>query len=92
MTGIRETPGFGVEAQWADRVVTLGRPQGGEKGVALATELAVDGKPVASIRFADQLRPDARAVTAALRTEGIDAMILSGDRADAVAPVARELG
>ena len=92
VTGIRETPGFGVEAQWADRVVTLGRPQGGEKGDALATELSVDGKPVASIRFADQLRPDARAVIAALRTEGIDAMILSGDRADAVAPVARELG
>ncbi|WP_256838064.1 copper-translocating P-type ATPase [Sphingopyxis sp. KK2] len=92
VTRLRETPGFGVEAMWADHVVTLGRPQGVATGNALATELAVDGRPVATIRFADQLRPDARAAVAALRREGIDAMILSGDRAEAVAPVARELG
>ncbi|HWT41720.1 MAG TPA: HAD-IC family P-type ATPase, partial [Sphingopyxis sp.] len=47
---------------------------------------------VATIRFADRLRPDAGETIHALRGEGIDAMMLSGDRADAVAPVARELG
>ncbi|HZG33543.1 MAG TPA: HAD-IC family P-type ATPase, partial [Sphingopyxis sp.] len=89
---IRETPGFGVEARWRGRTVTLGRPQRGELGDALATELAIDGTPVATIRFADRLRPDARATIDALRDAGIAPMILSGDRAEAVAPVARELG
>ncbi|MBN8843713.1 MAG: cadmium-translocating P-type ATPase [Sphingomonadales bacterium] len=92
VTGLRETPGFGIEARWADSIVTLGRPIATGLGDALATELAVDGRPVATIGFADQLRPDARQAIEALRSEGIDAMILSGDRAEAVAPVARELG
>jgi P-type Cu2+ transporter len=89
---IRETPGFGIEADWHDHKVTLGRPQSPAAGTALATELAIDGDPLATIRFADQLRPDARAAIGALAAEGIDAAILSGDRAEAVAPVARELG
>ena len=92
VTSLRETPGFGVEARWAGSIVTLGRPQGGDVGDALATELAVDGKSVAVVRFADRLRPDAHAAIDALRGEGLDAMILSGDRAEAVAPVARALG
>ena len=90
--GLRETPGFGIEARWAGNSVTLGRPQRPEAGDALTTELAVAGRPVATIRFADRLRPDAAATIEALRGEKIDAMILSGDRAEAVAPVARELG
>lgn len=89
---IQETPGFGVATTWHGHRVTLGRPQGRVVGDALATELAVDGDPLASIRFADRLRPDAREAIAALDREGIAATILSGDRAEAVAPVARELG
>ncbi len=89
---IRETPGFGVEGRWADRTVTLGRPFGTELGETLATQLAIDGRAVATIRFADRLRPDAAEAIEALRSEGIGAMILSGDRAEAVAPVARRLG
>ena len=88
---IRETPGFGVEARWGDHMVTLGRPRQAIEGEALATELAVDGRAIATIRFADQLRPDARAAIEALRREGIATTMLSGDRAEAVAPVAREL-
>ena len=49
------------------------------------------GALAAIIRFADRLRPDARAAMDALRADGIDVSILSGDRAAAVAPVAREL-
>ena len=89
---LRETPGFGVEALWGDQVVTLGRPQRAIWGDALATELVVDGRTVATIRFADQLRPDALAAIDALRREGISATMLTGDRAEAAAPVARELG
>ncbi|WP_374525013.1 heavy metal translocating P-type ATPase [Sphingopyxis sp.] len=92
ITALRETPGFGIEAHWAGSTVTLGRPQSPGAGDALATELTVAGRPVATIRFADRLRPDAEAMIEALRGEGVGAMILSGDRAEAVAPVARELG
>ncbi|MFN4357138.1 heavy metal translocating P-type ATPase [Sphingopyxis alaskensis] len=88
---IRETPGVGIEARWRGRVVTLGRPQGSDLGNALATELAVDGRPVATITFADPLRPDAAEAVDALERDGVAAMILSGDRAEAVAPVARDL-
>jgi Cu2+-exporting ATPase len=88
---IRETPGFGVEAKWGDHIVTLGRPGDPVEGDALATQLSIDGALAATIRFADRLRPDARAAMDALRADGIDVSILSGDRAAAVAPVAREL-
>lgn len=92
VTAVRETPGFGVEAEWKGHRVTLGRPQQPVAGDALATQLTIDGEAVATIYFADQLRADARDTIDALRLEGIDATILSGDRAEAVAPVARELG
>ena len=92
VVSVRETPGFGVEGHWADRTVTLGRPLGAEVGDMLATQLTVDGRAVATIRFADQLRSDARLAIDTLREEGIGSMILSGDRAEAVLPVARELG
>ena len=92
MTSIREMRGFGVEARCAGALVSLGRLRCAGLGDALATDLTVDGRPVATIRFADRLRPDAREAIDALGREGIEAMILSGDRAEAVAPVARELG
>ena len=88
---VRETPGFGVEAKWGDHIVTLGRPGDPVEGDALATQLSIDGALAVTIRFADRLRPDARAAMDALRADGIDVSILSGDRAAAVAPVAREL-
>lgn len=87
-----ETPGFGMEATWQGHRVTLGRPDTPIGDNRLATQLAIDGDPVATIHFADQLRPDARATIDALRAQGIAPTILSGDRAEAVAPVSRELG
>lgn len=89
---VQETPGFGVAALWQGRQVTLGRPQGAEAGSELASELSIDAEPVATVRFADALRPDAVKAITALGAEGVDAMILSGDRTAAVAPVARTLG
>jgi P-type Cu2+ transporter len=46
----------------------------------------------ALIAIAQALRPDAVAVVNALRAHGLDLRILSGDRNEAVAPVARALG
>lgn len=47
---------------------------------------------VATIAIAQKLRPDAAEVVQALRARGLDLRILSGDRNEAVAPVARALG
>jgi len=46
----------------------------------------------AAISVRQTLRPDAVAVTAALAAYGLDLMIISGDRPEAVEPVARRLG
>ncbi len=46
----------------------------------------------ATIAIRQSLRPDAVAVTSALRERGLRLMVLSGDRAAAVAPVAAALG
>ena len=49
-------------------------------------------KDVETIPIRQALRPDAVAVTKALRARGLDLIVLSGDRPAAVAPVAKELG
>src|SRR3546814_8753532 len=87
---IRETPGFGVEALWEGRRVTLGRPARPAADSALATELAIEGAAAIIIRFADALRPDVAEAIAALEGAGVAPTILSGDRAAAVAPVDRK--
>ena len=50
------------------------------------------GENVATIPIRQALRPDAVAVTKALRERGLDVIVLSGDRPAAVAPVAQKLG
>jgi P-type Cu2+ transporter len=52
---------------------------------------AHDGK-AATIAIRQTLRPDAVAVSKALREHGLDLVVLSGDRPAAVAPVAQQLG
>ena len=44
------------------------------------------------LRLRQTLRPDAVAVVAALRKRGLEVLIISGDRPEAVAPVANALG
>ena len=92
ITDVCETPGFGVEAQWHGRAVSLARPTSAVAASALATELSIDGAPAQVITFADQLRADARDTVVALRNKGVEPTILSGDRSEAVGPVARVLG
>jgi hypothetical protein len=55
-----------------------------------AAALAIGAGPVRVIGFADRLRPDARAALAELAALGVEASILSGDNAAAVAITARE--
>ena len=93
---LHELPGRGIEAVLADgRRVRLGAPDW--VGVAapeasLATAFRLGDAPPRLLRFADALRPGAAQALAELRAIGIDSAILSGDRAEAVNSVARELG
>ena len=50
------------------------------------------GNRTAIIAIAQRLRPDAAEVVRSLRERGLDLCILSGDRAESVAPVAKALG
>jgi len=50
------------------------------------------GNRTALIEIAQSLRPDAVEVVRSLRERGLDLCILSGDRAESVAPVAKALG
>jgi P-type Cu2+ transporter len=92
VTGLRELPGFGVAGQWGQLPVSLGRPDAAiGAGSALSVELKL-AKTAKLLIFEDALRPEARETIAELQQLGIESAIISGDRAEAVAPVARSLG
>ena len=88
---LSEMPGFGVAGHWQGTPVSLGRPEKMTTGSALAVELKLGDRAVI-LSFEDALRPDAATVIQDLQTLGIHSAIISGDRAAAVAPVARALG
>jgi len=91
VSDLRELAGFGVAGIWQGRPVSLGRPTAGEATAAMAVELTGAGASVL-LTFEDKLRPDAATVIAQLAAARIPSAIISGDRAAAVAPVARALG
>jgi Cu2+-exporting ATPase len=95
-----EEPGQGVRAVIDGEVARLG--SAGFCAIA-NTRTAAPGGDASFIFFAhggrtaripvrQRLRPDAVAVTQALAARGFGLMILSGDRAEAVRPVAEQLG
>lgn len=94
LENVDEIAGRGVSAQWRNAwgdvlSVSLGRPA---SSAGTASALSIGAGPVRLIGFADRLRPDAAAALAELRALGIEASILSGDNAAAVAVIARETG
>ncbi len=92
---LREVPGYGVEGMWRGHSVRLGRARwvGAEAaGAVTATWLSLgQGAPVA-FTFADRLRPGAAEAVAALRDQGKEIHLVSGDVAPAVADLAARLG
>ena len=90
----RETPGAGVEADGIrlGSAAWCGLPEtaAGEDGTVVW--MTRPGVPPVAFHFADALRPDAKAVVAALHRLGLPTALLSGDRAGAVETVAAELG
>ncbi|WKB52851.1 heavy metal translocating P-type ATPase [Eleftheria terrae] len=98
-TEVREVPGQGLQGRDAQgRCWRLGSARFACPTVELSAHdgpaawLSVDGAPAALLAFEEQLRPDARSAIAQLRDEGLELMLLSGDRPQAAWRVARGLG
>jgi Cu2+-exporting ATPase len=96
--GAIEEPGRGVHAIIDGTEARLGSADfcgvphhaSAEPGVSTIAFTHAGRTAVLVVRQA--LRPDAGEIAAALRARGLDLIILSGDRAEAVAPVAARLG
>jgi Cu2+-exporting ATPase len=91
-----EHAGRGVEARIGADVWRLGRGEwaldGENSSGPGGTVLTRNGQLMLAFAFEDEVRPGAAATVAALRSHGFAIEIVSGDTADAVAPVATELG
>lgn len=95
LTNIAETPGMGMTALHDGNRVSLGRGENDQSAQgALSCRLTIEGDPAEAItiEFRDRLRPDAEALRAELANLDMSATIISGDRPNAVAPVARATG
>ncbi len=90
---LREAPGYGVQGVWQGAPVKLGRA-----GWVGATHAATTGAYLCigevkhSFTFTDALRPGAETVVQALKAQGKDVWLISGDVAPAVEGMARRLG
>jgi Cu2+-exporting ATPase len=90
-----EEPGQGVRARIDGIEARLGSAQFCDVIASNASRASTvyfrHGKRFAVIAIAQSLRPDAVDVVSALRGRGLDLYVLSGDHAEAVAPVASAL-
>lgn len=97
---IRNLPGRGIEGVVDGRRVRIGTAEfaaelAGKsefRNGALPTWLANDSEILAGFGFDDRLRADAVAFISALRAQGSEVVLLSGDHALTVAETARKLG
>jgi len=93
---LREYPGLGIDGRLRGARVALGRPSwlGAEAGDGATLQVAflAEGDAPKLLRFADEIRVDARDAIQRLGAMGLDPAILSGDRREVVMPVAEALG
>jgi Cu2+-exporting ATPase len=97
LTDATETPGQGVCAPWRGGEARLGsaafcRADDAPLQDEASALFVREGERVARLEIRQTLRPDAETVVAALRKRGLRLAILSGDRPEAVAPIAALLG
>jgi P-type Cu2+ transporter len=94
--GAMEVPGQGVHAVINGIEARLGSAEFCDVVAANVSSASAicfrHGKCFDVIAIAQKLRPDAVEVVSSLRGRGFDLRILSGDRAEAVAPIAHALG
>jgi P-type Cu2+ transporter len=89
LSEVREHPGAGLEAQIDSRRVRLGSRlwcgmQASDSDGETEIWLAVEGRAPERFVFSDRLRADAADVVAGLQRSGLQVVLLSGDRPQAV--------
>ena len=89
ISSIREISGEGMLGEWDGMDVALERPS--DAAGEMATQFRL-GDTIAKLTFTDPLRIDCIDTLRTLRSAGIEASILSGDREAAVDAVAQRLG
>lgn len=93
---VRETPGKGLEAVFEGKRIRLGNRHwcGVEEDISSGMEIwfCEEGKTPSVFRFTDQLRADSKETMAALKRRGLDIILVSGDRFEAAADMARQAG
>ena len=91
---VREDTGWGIETVTPDGVWRLGRPEWAAAGSSdeEACVLGRNGVAVARFHFHEQPRPGAAQEIEWLRQRGYTVLILSGDGAEKVQAMARQLG
>ncbi|MGR3496189.1 heavy metal translocating P-type ATPase [Citreimonas sp.] len=88
---LHEHSGDGVEGLWDGRTVRLGRAAWlGLEGAG--TCLQIEGRAPVVLPIEESLAPSAGALVRDIRATGREVALLSGDSAQAVAPVAESLG
>ncbi len=94
VTDITELPGHGVSGRWQGRKVRLGRAEwvGAVPGETTSAWLQIGQNAPVSFAFRDHLRKGAREAIAALRAQGLEVHLISGDTAPAVARFAETIG
>ena len=92
--GLREVPGHGIEGWHTGQRLRLGRADwvGAAPLASSATYLAVGAATPHAFAFADDPRPGAAEAVAALRAQGIEVWIISGDTDAPVQDLANRLG
>jgi Cu2+-exporting ATPase len=89
LSAAQEESGIGVSGRVGDTPVSLGRPEVDHATIAASLRIGTD---TIEIPFADPVRADAHPALTALKQEGVESSIASGDRSGAVEAVAEELG
>nr|WP_297350867.1 cation-translocating P-type ATPase [uncultured Caldimonas sp.] len=99
LSDVRELPGQGIEGRdGRGRTWRLGAPgfavpgQAAARGAGTTAWLSADGLLVARFFLEESLRPDARVAVAALRADGVEVLLLTGDREPSARRVAAALG
>ena len=102
VTNVNEFPGMGMSGFINGQSIRLGRADWVLGDVLSSTEVGVDclletwmlkeGEPAVRFAFSDQLRDDAETTIAAMKAQGIEVELLSGDRAAPTEAVAKALG
>ena len=92
LSGVAEMAGEGMTGFDSDVPVRLGRPHGATHGDGSHVAFARGEGVQQIIVFADCLRPEAAAAVAGLGQLGLGSTLVSGDRLEAVSPVAHSLG